>query len=200
MQIFNIHSSVFNIHSLFQRSSLQRAVRKRWADCPQLLHEPLIKAYQENVRFFIILFSLLFEISEGARLFPLLLYFISPLPSQCHSVHSPSKALLCTLALAVLLVGVVVIPLLVTKNIMIILEIPQHFCDVGGYYIREDIDLHWRCFAWEHSHHRRWSISRFASPPEIPTSHETWTGSFNFGFRMDYRSNFCRFQVSKWID
>lgn len=50
-------------------------------------------------------------------------------------------------ALADLFVGVVVIPLLVTKIIMIILEIPQHFCDAGGYYIREDIDLHWRCFA-----------------------------------------------------
>ena len=68
-----------------------------------------------------------------------------------------------------------------------------------GYHICQDIDLHWYCFAREHSHRRHWSISRSASPAEIQTSREIWTGCFYFSFRVDHRRNLCRFLVSKWI-
>lgn len=54
----------------------------------------------------------------------------------CQSVHSASKALLSSLALTGLFVGVVDLPLFVTRNIIIILQIPQHHCDVAITYKR----------------------------------------------------------------
>jgi len=43
---------------------------------------------------------------------------------ECQSLHSPSKALLCSLALTDLFVGVVVLPLFTAYYLKIILEIP----------------------------------------------------------------------------
>jgi len=43
---------------------------------------------------------------------------------ECQSLHSPSKALLCSLAPTDLFVGVVVLPLFTAYYLKIILEIP----------------------------------------------------------------------------
>ncbi len=53
---------------------------------------------------------------------------------KCQSLHSPSKALLCSLALTDLIVGLVVLPLFITNNLMIILEMPTYYCTIGIIY------------------------------------------------------------------
>ncbi|XP_078357232.1 adenosine receptor A3-like [Oculina patagonica] len=55
---------------------------------------------------------------------------------KCQSLHSPSKALLCSLALTDLFVGLVVLPLYITYNLMIILEMPRHYCVIAITYGR----------------------------------------------------------------
>ncbi len=45
---------------------------------------------------------------------------------KCQSLHSSSKALLCSLALTDLIVGLVVLPLFITNYLMIILEMPKY--------------------------------------------------------------------------
>lgn len=55
---------------------------------------------------------------------------------KCQSLHSPSKALLCSLALTDLFVGVIVLPLFAAYNMMIILEIPKYYCTVAITYAR----------------------------------------------------------------
>ena len=55
---------------------------------------------------------------------------------RCQSLHSPSKALLCSLALTDLFVGLVVLPLFAAYYMMIILEIPRYYCVVAIIYGR----------------------------------------------------------------
>ena len=55
---------------------------------------------------------------------------------KCHSLHSPSKALLCSLALTDLFVGLVVLPLFTAYYMMIILEIKSYYCVVAITYGR----------------------------------------------------------------
>ena len=55
---------------------------------------------------------------------------------KCQSLHSPSKALLCCLALTDLFVGLVVLPLFAGYYMMIILEIPTYYCAVAITYGR----------------------------------------------------------------
>lgn len=55
---------------------------------------------------------------------------------KCQSLHSPSKVLLCSLALTELFVGVVVLPLFVVYYTMIILEKPRYYCTVAITYAR----------------------------------------------------------------
>ena len=55
---------------------------------------------------------------------------------KCQSLHPPSKALLCSLALTDLFVGLVVLPLFVTYYLTIILEIPGHYCVIAVTYGR----------------------------------------------------------------
>ena len=55
---------------------------------------------------------------------------------RCQSLHSPSKALLCSLALTDLVVGLVVLPLFVTYHLTIILEIPTYYCTIAVSYGR----------------------------------------------------------------
>ena len=55
---------------------------------------------------------------------------------KCQSLHSPSKILLCSLALTELFVGVVVLPLFVVYYTMIILEKPRYYCTVAITYAR----------------------------------------------------------------
>ena len=55
---------------------------------------------------------------------------------QCQSLHSPSKALLCSLALTDLVVGLVVLPLYFAYYLTIILEMPTYFCSIGVSYGR----------------------------------------------------------------
>ncbi|XP_078357339.1 adenosine receptor A3-like [Oculina patagonica] len=55
---------------------------------------------------------------------------------KCQSLHPPSKALLCSLALTDLFAGLVVLPLFITYFLMIILEMPTYFCAVAITYGR----------------------------------------------------------------
>ena len=55
---------------------------------------------------------------------------------KCHSIHSPSKALLCSLALTDLVVGVAVLPLFTVYYLTIILEMPTYFCVIAVIYGR----------------------------------------------------------------
>ena len=55
---------------------------------------------------------------------------------KCQSLHSPSKALLCSLALTDLFVGLIVLPLFIAYYLMIILEIPSYFCVIAITYAR----------------------------------------------------------------
>ena len=55
---------------------------------------------------------------------------------KCQSLHPPSKALLCSLALTDLFVGLVVLPLFTAYYLMIILEMPSYFCAVAITYGR----------------------------------------------------------------
>jgi len=55
---------------------------------------------------------------------------------KCHSLHSPSKALLFGLALTDLFVGLVVLPLFTAYYLTIILEIPTYFCAIAVTYGR----------------------------------------------------------------
>ena len=55
---------------------------------------------------------------------------------KCQSLHSASKALLCSLALTDLFVGVVVLPLFTAYYLMIILEIPRYYCVIAITYGR----------------------------------------------------------------
>ena len=55
---------------------------------------------------------------------------------KCLSLHSASKALLCSLALTDLFVGVVVLPLFTAYYLMIILEIPRYYCVIAITYGR----------------------------------------------------------------
>ena len=55
---------------------------------------------------------------------------------KCQSLHSPSKALLCSLALTDLFVGLIVIPLFTAYYLMIILEIPSCYCVIAITYGR----------------------------------------------------------------
>ncbi|CAH3122335.1 unnamed protein product, partial [Pocillopora meandrina] len=55
---------------------------------------------------------------------------------KCQSLHSPSKVLICSLALTELFVGVVVVPLFVVYYTMIILEKPRYCCTVAITYAR----------------------------------------------------------------
>ena len=55
---------------------------------------------------------------------------------KCQTLHSPSKALLCSLALTDLVVGFVVLPLFITYYLTIILEMPTYYCAIGVLYGR----------------------------------------------------------------
>ena len=55
---------------------------------------------------------------------------------KCQSLHSPSKALLCSLALTDLLVGLVVLPLFTAYYLTIILEMPSYYCAMAVTYGR----------------------------------------------------------------
>ncbi len=55
---------------------------------------------------------------------------------KCQSLHSPSKALLCSLALTDLFVGLVVLPLFTAYYLMIILEMPTYYCVIAVTYGR----------------------------------------------------------------
>ena len=55
---------------------------------------------------------------------------------KCQSLHSPSKALLCSLVLTDLFVGLVVLPLFTAYHLLIILEIPSYYCVIAITYGR----------------------------------------------------------------
>ena len=55
---------------------------------------------------------------------------------KCQSLHSPSKALLCSLALTDLVVGLVVLPLFIAYYLTIILEISAYYCAIAVIYGR----------------------------------------------------------------
>ena len=55
---------------------------------------------------------------------------------KCQSLYSPSKVLLCSLALTELFVGVVVLPLFAVYYTMIISEKPRYYCTVAITYAR----------------------------------------------------------------
>ena len=55
---------------------------------------------------------------------------------KCQSLHPPSKALLCSLALTDLFVGLVVLPLFTAYYLMIVLEIPKYYCVIAVTYGR----------------------------------------------------------------
>ncbi len=55
---------------------------------------------------------------------------------KCQSLHPPSKALLCSLALTDLFVGLVVLPLFIAYYSMIILEMPRYYCVIAVTYGR----------------------------------------------------------------
>ena len=55
---------------------------------------------------------------------------------KCQSLHSPSKALLCSLALTDLFVGVAVLPLFTVYYLTIILEKPTYYCAIAVSYGR----------------------------------------------------------------
>ena len=55
---------------------------------------------------------------------------------KCQSLHSPSKALLCSLALTDLFVGLIVLPLFTAYYLTIILEIPRYYCVIAITYGR----------------------------------------------------------------
>ena len=55
---------------------------------------------------------------------------------KCRSLHSPSKALLCSLALTDLVVGVAVLPLFTMYYLTIILEMPTYYCAIAVTYGR----------------------------------------------------------------
>ncbi len=50
---------------------------------------------------------------------------------KCQSLHYPSKALLCSLALTDLFVGLVVLPLFTAYYLMLILEMPKYYCVIA---------------------------------------------------------------------
>ena len=55
---------------------------------------------------------------------------------KCQSLHPPSKALLCSLALTDLFVGLVILPLFTVLYLLIILEIPRYYCVIAITYGR----------------------------------------------------------------
>ena len=55
---------------------------------------------------------------------------------KCQSLHSPSKALLCSLALTDLFVGLIVLPLFTAYYLMIILGMPNYYCVIAITYGR----------------------------------------------------------------
>ena len=55
---------------------------------------------------------------------------------RCKSLRPPSKALLCSLALTDLFVGLVVLPLFTAYHLTIILEMPSHYCAIAVIYGR----------------------------------------------------------------
>ena len=55
---------------------------------------------------------------------------------KCQSLHSPSKALLCSLALTDLFVGVAILPLFTVYYLTIILEMPTYYCAIAVSYGR----------------------------------------------------------------
>ena len=55
---------------------------------------------------------------------------------KCQSLHSPSKALLCSLVLTDLFVGLVVFPLLTVYYLTIILGMPEYYCIISIAYGR----------------------------------------------------------------
>lgn len=55
---------------------------------------------------------------------------------KCQSLHPPSKALLSSLALTDLFVGLIALPLFIAYYLMIILEVPSYYCVVAITYAR----------------------------------------------------------------
>ena len=55
---------------------------------------------------------------------------------KCQSLHPPSKALLCSLALTDLFVGLVVLPLFTAYYLTIVLEMPLYYCAIAVTYGR----------------------------------------------------------------
>ena len=55
---------------------------------------------------------------------------------KCQSLHSPSKALLCNLAVTDLVTGLVVLPLFTAYYLTIILQIPTYYCVIAVTYGR----------------------------------------------------------------
>ena len=55
---------------------------------------------------------------------------------KCQSLHSPSNALLCSLALTDLVVGVAVLPLFTVYYLTIILEMPTYYSAIAVTYGR----------------------------------------------------------------
>ena len=66
---------------------------------------------------------------------------------KCRSIHSPSKALLCSLALTDLFFGVVVLPLFTAYYLMIILEMPRFYCVIAITYGRTLTFIRVACLA-----------------------------------------------------
>ena len=55
---------------------------------------------------------------------------------KCESLHSPSKALLFSLALTDLFVGIVVLPLFIANHLTIILEVSSYYCVTAMFFGR----------------------------------------------------------------
>ena len=54
---------------------------------------------------------------------------------KCESLHSPSKALLCSLAMTDLLVGIGVLPLFIAYHLTVILEMSNYYCVIAVSYV-----------------------------------------------------------------
>ena len=54
---------------------------------------------------------------------------------KCESLHSPSKALLFSLAMTDLFVGMVVLPLFIAYHLTIILEMLNYYCVIAATYV-----------------------------------------------------------------
>ncbi|XP_078357014.1 melanocortin receptor 5-like [Oculina patagonica] len=92
---------------------------------------PAAQQFPKTIYIFACVFNLI--ISVSSILGNILILFAL---RKCQSLHSPSKALLCSLALTDLFVGLVVRPLFISYYLMIILEMPTYYCVIAITYAR----------------------------------------------------------------